>query len=78
MGKETADVAIIGAGHNGLVSAVFLARQGISVVVVEEKPVIGGATKTEYPFPKAPDLGTSTGSYLLGVMQPEQIGRAHV
>ncbi len=67
------DVAIIGAGHNGLVAAVFLARHGLKVAVLEEKSVVGGAAKTEYPFAKAPGLGASTGAYLLGVMQPELI-----
>lgn len=67
------DVAVIGAGHNGLVAATFLARRGLNVTVLEEKPTVGGAAKTEYPFAKAPRLGTSTGAYLLGVMQPELI-----
>jgi phytoene dehydrogenase-like protein len=66
-----ADVVIIGAGHNGLVSAVLLARAGLDVVVLEAAPVLGGATRTERPFPKAPGLGQSTGSYLLGLMPPE-------
>jgi phytoene dehydrogenase-like protein len=69
--KITADIAIIGAGHNGLVAAILLARAGQHVVVLEEKSTVGGAAKTEYPFPKAPKLGTSTGAYLLGVMPPE-------
>lgn len=67
------DVIIVGAGHNGLVAAVLLARQGLSVTVFEEKDTVGGAAKTEFPFAKAPQLGTSTGAYLLGVMQPELI-----
>src|SRR5437867_1722403 len=71
----TTDVAIIGAGHNGLVAATFLARAGLNVMVLEEKATVGGAAKTEYPFPKAPKLGTSTGAYLLGVMQPELIAK---
>lgn len=66
-----ADVVIIGSGHNGLVCATLLARKGLKVIVLEEKDVIGGATRTDYPFKKAPGLGTSTASYLLGVMPPE-------
>jgi len=64
---------VIGAGHNGLVAATLLARHGLSVTVLEDKDVIGGATRTSYPFPHAPQLGTSPGAYLLGVMQPELI-----
>jgi phytoene dehydrogenase-like protein len=66
-----ADVVIIGSGHNGLVSAILLARAGLDVVVLEAADVLGGATRTERPFPKAPGLGQSTGSYLLGLMPPE-------
>jgi phytoene dehydrogenase-like protein len=65
------DVVIIGAGHNGLVSAILLARAGLDVVVLESASVLGGATRTERPFAKAPGLGQSTGSYLLGLMPPE-------
>jgi len=65
------DVILVGAGHNGLVAALQLARAGLSVTVLEDKDVIGGACRTERPFEKAPTLGTSTGAYLLGLMQPE-------
>ncbi len=68
---ERADVVIIGAGHNGLVSAILLARAGLDVVVLEAAQVLGGATRTERPFAKVPGLGQSTGSYLLGLMPPE-------
>jgi len=62
---------VVGAGHNGLVAAVMLAKQGVKVRVLEDKPVIGGAVRTERPFKKAPGLATSTGAYLLGLMPPE-------
>src|SRR5688572_1914444 len=65
------DVVIIGSGHNGLVSAILLARAGLDVVVLEAASVLGGATRTERPFAAAPGLGQSTGSYLLGLMPPE-------
>ncbi|HBE35442.1 MAG TPA: FAD-dependent oxidoreductase [Cyanobacteria bacterium UBA11368] len=71
--NNNADVIVIGAGHNGLVSALLLARHGLDVLVVEEKNVIGGACRTEKPFQTAPNLGTSTGAYLLGLMPPELI-----
>jgi phytoene dehydrogenase-like protein len=75
MNNTVTDAAIIGAGHNGLVAAIILARHGLKVSVLEEKAAIGGAAKTEYPFAKAPKLGTSSGAYLLGVMQPELIAK---
>jgi phytoene dehydrogenase-like protein len=71
MTVTSADVVIIGAGHNGLVAAVLLARSGLTVLVIEAAAVIGGAARTERPFPKVPGLRHSTGSYLLGLMPPE-------
>ena len=71
----SAQVVVVGAGHNGLVAATFLARAGLQVIVLEEKNKVGGAVKTEFPFAKAPLLGTSTGAYLLGVMPPELLTR---
>lgn len=76
--SQRVDVVIVGAGHNGLVAAVMLARAGLSVCVLEDKPVVGGAVRTEYPFAKAPKLGTSTGAYLLGLMPPEIVERTGV
>jgi phytoene dehydrogenase-like protein len=76
--QNTSDVLIVGAGHNGLVAAVLLARAGLKVTVLEEKAGIGGACKTEKPFAKAPGLATSTGAYLLGLMPPELIAKLGV
>ncbi len=73
--KLRSDVTVVGAGHNGLVAAVFLAREGLDVIVVEQDAMIGGAARTEYPFARAPQLAVSSGAYLLGIMQPELIAK---
>lgn len=65
------DVVIAGAGHNGLVCAAMLAKRGVRVLVCEASDTIGGACRTEYPFVHAPNVGCSTGAYLLGPMPPE-------
>lgn len=68
---DRADVVVVGAGHNGLVAAAYLARAGLDVTVVERDTVVGGACRTEHPFAAAPHLGASTGAYLLGLMPPD-------
>jgi phytoene dehydrogenase-like protein len=45
--SETYDVAIVGGGHNGLVCACYLAREGMRVVVLERRHIVGGAVCTE-------------------------------
>jgi phytoene dehydrogenase-like protein len=47
----SADVVVVGAGHNGLVTAGYLARAGLRVVVVESRDVLGGACVTEELVP---------------------------
>jgi phytoene dehydrogenase-like protein len=67
----TADVVVVGAGHNGLVAATLLARAGLRVAVCERADMLGGAARTEAPFRRVPGLRQSTGAYLLGLMPPE-------
>ena len=64
------DIVIVGAGHNGLVAAGYLARQGLRVLVLERRSVIGGACVTEEVFP---GCKVSTAAYLSGLMLPEVI-----
>ena len=47
---ENYDIAIIGAGHNGLVAANYLARGGCKVGVFEAREVVGGACVTDPPY----------------------------
>ncbi len=65
------DVVIIGGGHNGLVSAAYLAKAGLSVLVLERQPQIGGAVQTVQVF-KGVDAKLSRYSYLLSLF-PRQI-----
>ena len=76
--RNQADVVVVGAGHNGLVAALSLARRGLDVLVLEEKDVVGGAARTERPFRKVPALSASTGAYLLGLMPPELMAKLQV
>jgi len=64
---ESVDVAVVGGGHNGLVAATYLARAGLRTVVVERRPIIGGACTTE-EF--APGFHASPGAYVLSLLRP--------
>src|SRR5947209_18334594 len=67
------DVAILGAGHNGLVAASYLGRAGLSVLLLEKNDYIGGATTSHRVFPDY-DARLSRYSYLVSLF-PEKIIR---
>src|SRR5215212_11054976 len=62
------DAAVIGAGHNGLVCAAYLARAGLSVEVFERRDVPGGACVTEELWP---GVQASPGAYTLSLLRPQ-------
>ena len=64
------DAVIIGAGHNGLVTAAYLARAGRKVLVLERREVIGGCVVTEELWP---GFKVSTASYVNSLFRPEII-----
>lgn len=64
--QRTWDAVIIGAGHNGLVTAAYLARAGMKVLVLERREILGGACATEEIFP---GYKVSTAAYLCSLMQ---------
>jgi phytoene dehydrogenase-like protein len=65
------DAVVIGSGHNGLVSAAYLAKAGQSVLVLEKNDYLGGATTSKRVFPDF-DAMLSRYSYLVSLF-PDQI-----
>src|SRR6202171_1686994 len=68
MGARDYDAIVIGGGHNGLVSAAYLAKAGKRTVVLERRPVVGGAAVTEQPF--GPDYKVTMLSYVVSLLPP--------
>ena len=64
------DAIIIGAGHNGLVCAFYLARAGMRVRIVERRDIVGGAAVTEEFHP---GFENSVASYTVSLLQPKVI-----
>jgi len=61
------DVIIVGAGHNGLACAAYVARAGKRVLVLESRTRVGGACTIEEPFP---GVRMSPCAYLAGLLHP--------
>jgi phytoene dehydrogenase-like protein len=67
---QNLDVLVIGAGHNGLVCASYLAAAGLTVRIVERRGVVGGAAVTEEFHP---GFRNSTASYTVSLLNPRVI-----
>ncbi|MDR5726902.1 MAG: FAD-dependent oxidoreductase, partial [Terriglobia bacterium] len=63
----TWDAVIVGAGHNGLACAAYLAKAGQRVLVIESRERVGGACTIEEPFP---GVRMSPCAYLAGLLHP--------
>src|SRR5579864_8426645 len=64
------DAIVVGGGHNGLAAAAYLGRAGLRTLVLERRPVLGGAAVSQHPWP---GYTVSTLSYVLSLMPPEVI-----
>lgn len=64
------DAVVIGGGHNGLTAAAYLARAGLSTLVLERREIVGGCCVTEEI---APGCRVSTTSYIASMLRPEVI-----
>ena len=67
---NTYDAIIIGAGHNGLVTAAYLAKAGYKVLVLERREIVGGCCITEELWP---GFKVSTAAYVNSLLRPEII-----
>ncbi len=64
------DAVVVGAGHNGLTCACYLARGGLKVKVLERRPRVGGAAVTEEFHP---GFRNSVAAYTVSLLQPKVI-----
>jgi phytoene dehydrogenase-like protein len=70
-GHNSYDAIVVGGGHNGLVAAAYLAREGLSTLVCESRAVVGGAAVTEQPF--GPDYNVTSLSYVVSLLPPRLV-----
>jgi phytoene dehydrogenase-like protein len=68
--RKSYDAIVIGAGHNGLTAAAYLARAGLSTLVLERRAIVGGCCVTEEI---APGCRASTTSYVASMLRPTVI-----
>src|SRR5215469_10803257 len=71
------DVIILGAGHNALVTAFYLARKGFRPLVLERRPIVGGAAITEefHPGFRCSTLAHAGGPLLAEIVEDMQLAK---
>jgi phytoene dehydrogenase-like protein len=69
-GDRTYDAIVVGGGHNGLVNGAYLARAGLKTLIIERRPLVGGAAITEELYP---GFSFTTFSYALSLLRPDII-----
>ena len=65
------DAVVVGGGHNGLVAAAYLGKHGLKTVVLERRPIVGGAAVSEHPF--GPDYTITSLSYVVSLLPPSLV-----
>jgi phytoene dehydrogenase-like protein len=69
-GQVPWEAVVVGAGHNGLTAAAYLARAGLRTLVLERREIVGGCCVTEEVHP---GCRASTTSYIASMLRPEVI-----
>ena len=67
---RTYDAIVVGGGHNGLVNGAYLAKAGLKTLIIERRPLVGGAAITEELYP---GFSFTTFSYALSLLRPDII-----
>ncbi len=68
--ERTYDAIVVGGGHNGLVNGAYLAKSGLRTLILERRPLVGGAAITEELYP---GFSFTTFSYALSLLRPDII-----
>src|SRR4026209_2088356 len=67
---RTYDAIVVGGGHNGLTNGAYLAKAGLKTLILERRPLVGGAAITEELYP---GFNFTTFSYALSLLRPDII-----